>query len=182
MEDGDTSTVRGDLYRGAAKFPVAKEQAMAYLKSECKSKLPNSKNYIYRLTEKTRILDSTDVGLEYDPSAHLVTIDLQRRKNVIGGMFIGQFEDYGHIALLFYTYNTKYRYFLSTTLNPNYIEYSSISEALKTISDPEPTTNGSPEQSTDFGNQYMGDDALAWHAINRLAQVIEDIHASRKIQ
>jgi hypothetical protein len=181
MEDNDMSTVRGDLYRGAAKFPVAKERAMAYLKRECKSNLPRSKNYVYNLTEKLRILNSTDVGLEYDPSAHLVTIDLQRRKNVIGGTFRGQFEYYGHIALLFYTDSTTYRFFLYTTLNPQYIEYSSISNALETISDTEPTTNVSSQQSTDLGNQYTGDDALAWHAINRLAQVIEDIQASRKI-
>ena len=79
--------------------------------------------------------------------------------------------------------NTKFTEFGTDTEHENIQQCVNVIASALTAGPPKQTTDDDKKQSsTTTVSPTTEGDELMWHAINRLAQVIEDIHASRKIQ
>lgn len=177
---------RRDAYMSAMRsLDTYKENAMKVLKSGLQKFSNGKKDYVYVVGSEDFRFDYTRLQLFEQQKYWSVSITIDRRVNQLGGSLLGSYSYYATLVLVIdlldptpksYKLYVSYDKTTFTEFGTNMAHNTSL-ECINII-----TSTLNSQLSGGMSQQYMGDDALAWHAINRLAQVIENIRTSRKIQ
>lgn len=185
---------RRNAYTSAiGKLDTYKADAIDVLKEGLKSFSSGQRNYVYDVKQEILRFDYQLLRPFEQQKYWAVGITIERRVNKFGGLFFGTYSYYATLVLvidLLFPEHGNYQFFISYD-NTTFTEFGTgtkhenLQQCANVIASA--LTSGPPKQTTDDDKKpsntpiTTNDDELVWHAINRLAQVIEDIHASRKI-